>query len=230
MTTSTQFAITHIETAQAQKEVTMNEAINRIDSALAAASPYAPDNAVNLTAAGGLSLNRNYGWLAGAIRQGNVIVTTSRATVTCTASATSYIEVDAAGAVSANTTGFTAGRFPLAIVVCDATKKTSITDRRAWLAAPNNPILAKSVAGGSTVTLTSAEARHDILSLTGALTANIDVVVPVINKQWTVANLTSGAYTLTVKTSAGTGITIAQGTRAIVYCDGTNVVRATADV
>jgi hypothetical protein len=43
-------------------------------------------------------------------------------------------------------------------------------------------------------------------------------------------NNTTGAYTVTVKTSAGTGIVVGQGKRAILLADGTNVVRITADV
>lgn len=91
-------------------------------------------------------------------------------------------------------------------------------------------LLAKNVAGGTDVTLTSAEALNTIMQFTGALTANINVIVPTTIRQWTIFNNTSGAFTLTVKTSTGTGIAVTQGKRAILYCDGTNVVRATADV
>jgi len=54
------------------------------------------------------------------------------------------------------------------------------------------------------------------------------VIVP-DNGEWIVFNNTTEAYDITVKTSAGTGIVIAQGTRAIVLADGTDVVRITAD-
>ena len=40
----------------------------------------------------------------------------------------------------------------------------------------------------------------------------------------------TGAYTLTVKPAAGSGVAVAQGQKAILYCDGTNVVAATASV
>lgn len=84
--------------------------------------------------------------------------------------------------------------------------------------------LVKSVAGGSDVTLTSAEAGYDIQEYTGLLTANINVIVPTAVSRWWVYNNTSGAFTLTVKTAAGTGVAITQGTRQIIHCDGTNVV------
>ncbi len=88
----------------------------------------------------------------------------------------------------------------------------------------------KNVAGAVDVTLSVDEAQTQILELSGVLTASISVIVPTSPWQWTVRNGTTGAYTVTVKTSAGTGITIAQTKRAIIYCDGTNVVRVTADV
>lgn len=84
--------------------------------------------------------------------------------------------------------------------------------------------LSKSVAGSSNVTLTTAEARNMIHEYTGALTGNISVIVPTASGLYFVYNNTSGSYTLTVKTSAGTGIAVTQGQRAILACDGTNVV------
>jgi hypothetical protein len=77
-------------------------------------------------------------------------------------------------------------------------------------------------------TLTAAEARCDILETTGALTAQRNLVVPLGAKQWTVfANVTG--FGVQVIGASGTGIVIAIGKRAIIYADGTNVVRVTAD-
>ncbi|WP_236209000.1 hypothetical protein [Pseudomonas tohonis] len=87
-------------------------------------------------------------------------------------------------------------------------------------------ILAKNVAGGANVTLTAVEARYPIIALTGALTANINVVVPASSREWIISNNTSGAFTLTVKTAAGTGIAVTQGTATNLFCDGTNVLQA----
>ncbi len=67
------------------------------------------------------------------------------------------------------------------------------------------------------------------MEFTGVLTANINIIVATITKQFTVFNNTTGAFTVTIKTSSGTGIVVGQGKRAILYCDGTNVVRVTAD-
>lgn len=84
--------------------------------------------------------------------------------------------------------------------------------------------LSKSVAGSSDVTLTATEARNAILELTGAITANINLIVPAKNKLFAVYNATTGAFTVTVKTPSGTGVVVPQGQRLWVYCDSTNVV------
>lgn len=68
------------------------------------------------------------------------------------------------------------------------------------------------------------------MELTGALTALRDVIVPTITRDWTVFANTSGGFGVRVKTASGSGVTIADGKRALVECDGTNVVRVTADV
>lgn len=95
---------------------------------------------------------------------------------------------------------------------------------------PQNSRLVKSVAGGVSVTLTDAESANGLIEFTGAITANINVVVPTPFALYNLANLTSGAFTLTVKTSAGTGVVIATGKRAVCYSDAVNVQRMTADV
>jgi hypothetical protein len=90
--------------------------------------------------------------------------------------------------------------------------------------------LSLSVAGGATVTLTTAQATNQFLEFTGTLTSNISVVVPTTARLYSVSNLTTGAYTLTVKTAAGTGVEVAQGEHAFVKCDTTNVVNPSSSV
>lgn len=80
-------------------------------------------------------------------------------------------------------------------------------------------------------TLTTAngsadEARSMGIKLTGALTADRNVIVPTVTKLYFVRNATSGDCAVTVKTSGGTGVTIPNGKSAAVICDGTNVVDA----
>ena len=86
--------------------------------------------------------------------------------------------------------------------------------------------LALSVAGSSDITLTSTQALNGYHEYTGTLTGNINVIVPASDKVYIIFNNTTGAFTLTVKTSGGTGILVARGDKAILYCNGTNVVEA----
>lgn len=67
------------------------------------------------------------------------------------------------------------------------------------------------------------ESRNRYLDLTGTLTGNRNVIVPTAERWWFIRNGTDGAFTVTIKTSGGTGITIEQGKSAILFCDGTNV-------
>jgi hypothetical protein len=82
------------------------------------------------------------------------------------------------------------------------------------------------VAGTGNYTLTGAELNRVAYQFTGILTGNRSIIVPASVQQYWVANDTTGAFTLTVKTAAGTGELVAQGQRRILYCDGTNVISA----
>lgn len=90
--------------------------------------------------------------------------------------------------------------------------------------------LVKSVAGGSNVTLTSAEASNQFIEFTGTLSANINVIVPATARSFFFYNATAGAYTLTVKTASGTGVVVPQGGRVLLECDATNVVNPLANI
>lgn len=89
-----------------------------------------------------------------------------------------------------------------------------------------------SVAQGDVANLTltsldgaSDQARNAVINLTGAMTAGRNVIVPTANKVYLVKNSTTGGFAVTVKTAAGSGVAIANGTAQWVYCDGTNVVQ-----
>lgn len=81
------------------------------------------------------------------------------------------------------------------------------------------------------VTLTTAneaadQARNMFLNLTGANTAQRDVIVPAVSKLYFVHNGTTGGFGVQVKTAAGTGVVVPNGQRMALYCDGTNVLFA----
>lgn len=86
------------------------------------------------------------------------------------------------------------------------------------------------VAGTGDYTISGAQLNRISYLLTGVLTGNRNFIVPASVQQYWINNQTTGAFTLTVKTAAGTGITVTQGSAAIVYCDGTNVVAGQSGV
>lgn len=93
-----------------------------------------------------------------------------------------------------------------------------------WVLDTQAPMLTKSVAGAVDVTLTEIESRYPAMDFTGAIAANINVIVTTTPKPLIARNSTTGAFTLTVKTSAGTGVAITAGTGYKgLYCDGVNV-------
>lgn len=82
------------------------------------------------------------------------------------------------------------------------------------------------IPGTGDYTLSGSELNRVVYKLTGILTGHRVVIVPDTVQQYWVDNATTGSYTLTVSTSAGAGAVITQGARAILYCDGTDVVLA----
>jgi hypothetical protein len=61
-----------------------------------------------------------------------------------------------------------------------------------------------------------------IVDLTGSLAAARDVTVPSVSKVYVIRNSTTGSQVVTVKTAAGTGIVIPDGSTIWVWCDGTD--------
>lgn len=84
---------------------------------------------------------------------------------------------------------------------------------------------------GTATTLTSVnysadQARSAVLVFTGTLTANSTITVPNVEKTYLIINnTTQGAYSLTLKTAAGTGYALRPGPQS-VFSDGTDVYRA----
>lgn len=81
------------------------------------------------------------------------------------------------------------------------------------------------------VTLTSVEAASSVINLTGTLTANVSLNIPAMPARvYLVRNATTGAFSVTVKTPAGAGVSVAQGTNTILFSDGTNIVQGFTSV
>lgn len=161
-----------------------------------------------------------WGYYGGNIKVDGTLTQIANGTLALTANTTNYIYRSRAGVVAFNTTGFPAGATPLYSVVTGAATISSYTDYRI----PRQEIgrLSLSVAGGSNVTLTQVQSDNDIIEFTGAISANISVTLPLVIREYTIYNGTTGAYQLTIKGASGTGVILQQGVRASVYCDGTN--------
>jgi hypothetical protein len=101
----------------------------------------------------------------------------------------------------------------------------------------NLSLLADSIAGAvplnvagtgdytlSTASGASDESRYSILVLTGLLTGNRNVIVPSSPKNYVVINQTTGAFTVTLKQSAGTGVVITRDGPNLVVCTSTTAL------
>lgn len=111
---------------------------------------------------------------------------------------------------------------PTTPTAADGTNTTQIAST-AFVQSAVGGYLSKSVTGG-TVNLSDLEASNPVIGFSGTLTSNLVVVVPTtVKRLWAIYNATSGAFTLTVKTATGSGVTVAQGKRNLVYTDGTSV-------
>lgn len=206
--------LTQLIAGQASKESTVNE----INNALSPASFGG-----RRQSSSGLS----WDYFGGRILADGVSTAIANGTVTLTASITNYVESTRAGVVSVNTAAFTPGSIALYKIVAGASTVTSYEDHRPWIKlAPGRLVLAMADANK---TLTHAQALVDSLELTGALTLLRDVIVPLAPKTWIVFANTTGGFGVRIIGATGTGITVADGKRAILQTDGTNVVRITAD-
>lgn len=202
--------------SQASKEITANAFFD-------AASPATLYGRRASTSSG-----LTWGFYGGNVLVNGTLTQIANGTLTLTASTTNYVQANpTTGAVSSNTSAFTAGHVPLYTIVTGTASVTSYTDHR--LATPPTVGRLSIAMSDANLTLSVAQARNEILEFTGTLTAARNVVVPLVPWQWTVRNNTTGGFGLQFIGASGSGVTVAAGMRAIIYSDGTNVVRVTPD-
>ena len=96
-----------------------------------------------------------------------------------------------------------------------------------WVPEFTNGVAAVTMTG-SNVTLTALEYGKPIIVISGLLTANLNLIFPSIAGEWSVINNTTGAFTITCKTAAGTGVVV-NSVQAIVG-DGTNIYSAPSGI
>jgi hypothetical protein len=83
---------------------------------------------------------------------------------------------------------------------------------------------------GATLTFTNgalSNGKNAVIELTGTITGNVSVIIPDgIEKTYLVKNNTTGAFTVQIKTTSGTGPTFATTDKGIklVYSNGTDVI------
>jgi hypothetical protein len=172
------------------------------------------------------SVALTWAFFGGMINLDGVLTRIANGTVALTASATNFVEATRAGVVSSNTTAFTAGRIPLYQVTTGVATVTNYLDLRIPPVATARLQLAMTDANQ---VLTAAQARCRILRFTGTLTVQRNIQLPLAEQEWIAQNNTTGGFGLQFIGPTGTGVVIAAARHAIIYSDGTNVVRVTPD-
>jgi hypothetical protein len=110
-----------------------------------------------------------------------------------------------------------------------------------WGQTVNNGITSleeAAIAGTATIGLADADfvlsvangapdsARNAVIRLTGALTAQRNVVCPSSSKTYIVRNDTTGGFGINFKTAAGVGVVVPAGGSMLLYCNGVDVLQA----
>jgi hypothetical protein len=99
-------------------------------------------------------------------------------------------------------------------------------------------VIAVDCTGSSDINLATAvvngatdSARHAVLELTGTIGANINLILPSVEKVYIIRANFTGAYTITVKPTGGSsGIAFSNTKAAIIYTNGTAINEVTPSV
>lgn len=88
---------------------------------------------------------------------------------------------------------------------------------------------------GSNVTLTALQYGKPIIVISGLLTANLNLIFPNVAGNWVVINNTTGAFIITAKTAAGTGVAVSSvsaivGDATNIYQVSSGITQAAADL
>ena len=134
------------------------------------------------------------------------------------------------GGATFDLTATTTSQIQLGNSICYATDGTNWYTFALGLASTfNYTQLALVLTGlGSPQTLTTVQAQSVIQTYTGVLTTNMVINLPQTVQLYSLSNQTTGAFTLTFKTSyvGGATLTLPQGQNIIAICDGKNVYSA----
>jgi hypothetical protein len=167
------------------------------------------------------------GYFGGLLWDGDQFVTIAQDVISLSASQTNYVEAAPNGAVSANTSGFTAGSVPLFVVV---TGSSSITSVR-----PVKPLLRCFPSGGLPGSqLSTAQKTKQIAILKGTLSATGTIKIPCPSAAATLTRLAvavdttittsdTNYWTFSAVNKGATG----SGSTAVLDASDTNTTKAT---
>ena len=106
-----------------------------------------------------------------------------------------------------------------------------------WGQTTNNNLgglIEQAIGGVVTITLVDAnytltnfngvvdEARNAVIVATGALSAQRNIIAPLVEKTYAIQNNTTGGFAVQIIGPSGTGVIVPNGSTVLVYCDGTN--------
>lgn len=152
---------------------------------------------------------------------------TGATTITGTVTGTAIVAAHAAPGPLGNTTASTGAFTTLSATTPTTGDSSTAAATTAFVSNANDGVVTIGVTGGP-LTLTAAQYGVATLLFTGTLTSNSTITVPNAGV-WTIANRTTGAFTLTIKTAAGAGDLVSQGFNAYVAADGVNVIDVHTD-
>ena len=120
------------------------------------------------------------------------------------------------------------------------TKQGDGENKNAWGTIANQvfDLLDEAITAYTTVTMSSVdvtltsnngssdEARSPFIEVAGAITTDVNLVIPAKTKSYVVRNTAtvSAGTAITVKTAAGSGISVAADSTQMLICDGVSVV------
>jgi hypothetical protein len=111
-----------------------------------------------------------------------------------------------------------------AIIVCNSSEWYTVGYGRSMIYQFTQ--LTKDVSAAGSFTLSDEESANKLLTFTGNPGSSVTIVVPTIVSIYYVNSDITTSQSIVVKTAAGAGASLAQGQRAIVFCDGVDVLAA----
>lgn len=92
-----------------------------------------------------------------------------------------------------------------------------------WVPINNYGVTTISGLTSDSVVMSSLQAAKDRIIISGALTANINLIFPSWIKSWVVHNNCTGNFTVTCRTASGSGVVVIPGLVSRLFCDGVNI-------